>query len=252
MVQHQLHKPKYLSLGNPSFGLSPHFRRFASETVNKAPMSDQRGRQSLQAGLGPHPTWADPASLILAFFFSSKNFLGQREKSQEPSVYQASFYQICVKGQRGKIMRLSFTSSIYIFVWSQKCHPLTSRQHRPFHPLTPFLGRKSPAHLQGVSLGPQQERHVHRYMRSSRGGRVRGPGHQPAASNTHRAHTGQHRTHPSPVGRPPHPERFEGMTATAFHITIMRGWIPWQLTAKGQEDSTWLDETREGPEAAGE
>lgn len=156
MVQHQLHKPKYLSLETQASGSRPHFRRFASETVNKAPMSDQRGRQSLQAGLGPHPPGPTLLHSFLLFFFSSKNFLGQREKSQEPSVYQASFYQICVKGQRGKIMGAKLHKQHLHFVWSQKCHP----PHLPPTQALPspdsILGKEGTAHLQGVSLGPQQ------------------------------------------------------------------------------------------------
>ena len=177
-------------------GSCPHFARFASETVNKAPTSDQRGRRSLQPGLGPHPPGPTLLHSFLHFFFSSKNFLGQREKSQEPSVYQASFYQFCVKGQREKIMGAKLHKQHLHFVWSQKCQPLTSCQRRPFRPLTPLLGRKARPTSKECPWGIGRERHVHRDTQSSRrqgsGPRVTNPQHPMTHRARERDSTGPH------------------------------------------------------------
>ena len=69
MVQHQLHKPKHLSLETQALGSRPHFARFASEIVNKVTTSDQRGRRSLQLGLGPRPPGPTLLHSFLFFFF---------------------------------------------------------------------------------------------------------------------------------------------------------------------------------------
>lgn len=182
MVQHQLHKPKHLSLETQASGSHPHFARFASETVNKVTTSDQTMEPA--TGAGPSPTRTNPASLILAFFFSSKNFLGQREKSQEPSVYQASFYQICVKEQRGKIMGAKLHKQHLHFVWSQKRQPphLPPTQALPSPNST--LGKEGTAHLQGVSPGALAGHAMCTRTRSHHGGR--GP---PRHPTTHTEHT---------------------------------------------------------------
>lgn len=158
------------------------------------------------SGAGPSPTWADPASLILAFFFfSSKNFLGQREKSQEPSVYQASFYQICVKGQRGKVMGAKLHKQHLHFVWSQKCQPphLPPTQALPSR-LHSWEGRHGPPprSVPGALAGSA----MYTGTCGHHGGRGPAQGHQPAASNTHTAHerdgTGPHTV---PCGQTPTP-----------------------------------------------
>ena len=173
------------------------------------------------SGAGPSPTWADPASLILAFFFfPSKNFLGQREKSQEPSVYQASFYQICVKGQRGKVMGAKLHKQHLHFVWSQKCQPLTSCQRRPFRPLTPLLGRKARPTSKECPWGLGRERHVHRYMRSSRR-QGSGPGSPTCGiQHTHSTREGRHRTPHRPLQADPYNMNDSGNDSAVFHITI--------------------------------
>lgn len=197
-------------------------------------------------GARPSPTRANPASLILAFFFSSKNFLGQREKSQEPSVYQASFYQICVKGQRGKIMGAKLHKQHLHFVWSQKCQPphLLPKQALPSPNST--LGKEGTAHLQGVSLGPWQG------APCAQGHAVITKARVPAASNdTHRAHerdsTGPHT---APPRADPHTLNNSGNDSAIFHITIIAGWIAWRLTAKDRR-TLCDDQTHKGPEAAG-
>lgn len=100
-----------------------------------------------------------------------------------------------------------FTSSIYIL-----CGVRNATPHSPpantghFCPLTPFLRRKARPTSKECPWG-LGERHVHRYMRSSRRA-----GSGPRVTNlrhlTHTEHTRGRPGTPSPVGRPPHPERF--------------------------------------------
>lgn len=184
-------------------------------------------------GARPSPTRANPASLILAFFFSSKNFLGQREKSQEPSVYQASFYQICVKGQRGKIMGAKLHKQHLHFVWSQKCQPphLLPKQALPSPNST--LGKEGTAHLQGVSLGPWQG------APCAQGHAVITKARVPRGIQRHSQSTraGQHRTpHCPAAGRPPHPEQFRERLGHFPHHHHRR--LDCMAThSQGQEDS---------------
>lgn len=150
-----------------------------------------------------HP--GQPCFTHSCFFFFSKNFLGQREKSQEPSVYQASFYQICVKGQRGKIMGAKLHKQHLYFVWSQKRQPphLPPTQALPSPNST--LGKEGTAHLQGVSLGPWQG------APCAQGHGVITEAGVPRSIQQHTQSTleGRHGTpHCPATGRPPHPEQF--------------------------------------------
>lgn len=80
----------------------------------------------------PRPAYSFiwPRHSFLPFF--SKNLLVQREKGQVPAVYQTSFHQICVKGQRSRYGGLSFKSSIYMVCVQISCpHLLPPRPSRP-------------------------------------------------------------------------------------------------------------------------
>ena len=99
----KLHKPKYFSLETRASGSCPHFARFASETVNKAPTSDQRGRRSLQPGLGPHPPGPTLLhSFLHFFFFPPRTFWGRGRKAKSHQFIRLLSTSFVSKGRGGR------------------------------------------------------------------------------------------------------------------------------------------------------
>lgn len=87
---------------------------------------------------------------------------------------------------------------------------------------TPLLGRKARPTSKECPWGLGRERHVHRYMRSSRR-QGSGPGSPTCGiQHTHSTREGRHRTPHRPLWADPHTLNGSGNDSAAFHITMTR------------------------------